>query len=42
VRGDGGVFEVRADGVTVFSKKETGRFPNERETLDALRKRAGR
>ncbi|MCH2106030.1 MAG: Rdx family protein [Planctomycetes bacterium] len=27
IEGSGGVFEVTVDGVLVFSKKETGRFP---------------
>jgi selT/selW/selH-like putative selenoprotein len=40
VRGDNGVFEVRADGETVFSKKQVGRFPSESEVLRALRARA--
>jgi selT/selW/selH-like putative selenoprotein len=39
VRGDGGVFEVRAGGATVFSKKQAGRFPSEGEVLEALRAR---
>ena len=36
-RGDAGVFEVRADGVSVFSKKKTGRFPTAAEVIGALR-----
>jgi selT/selW/selH-like putative selenoprotein len=39
VRGDQGVFDVRADGVSVFSKKQAGRFPTEAEILGALRAR---
>lgn len=39
VRGGDGVFDVRADGASVFSKKKAGRFPTEREVLDALRAR---
>lgn len=27
VPSEGGVFDIRVDGKTVFSKKETGRFP---------------
>jgi selT/selW/selH-like putative selenoprotein len=38
VRGDEGVFDVRANGATVFSKKKAGRFPTEAEVLGALRK----
>ena len=37
VRGDGGVFDVRADGALVFSKKQAGRFPTEAEVIRALR-----
>ncbi len=37
VRGDNGVFDVRADGKLVFSKKSAGRFPTEAEVLAALR-----
>jgi hypothetical protein len=31
------VFDVRADGASVFSKKKAGRFPTEAEVLTALR-----
>ncbi|MBM4384767.1 MAG: Rdx family protein [Deltaproteobacteria bacterium] len=37
IRGDGGVFEVTADGALLFSKKKAGRFPTEAEVLKALR-----
>jgi predicted Rdx family selenoprotein len=30
-------FDVVADGLTVFSKEEQGRFPEPNEVLDALR-----
>jgi selT/selW/selH-like putative selenoprotein len=40
VRGGDGVFDVRADGTDVFSKKKAGRFPTEAEVLLALRGRA--
>jgi selT/selW/selH-like putative selenoprotein len=40
VRGDDGVFDVRADGASVFSKKRAGRFPTEAELLSALRGKA--
>jgi selenoprotein W-related protein len=36
----GGVFEVVVDGRTIFSKKKLGRFPEEREVADLLRKGA--
>jgi selT/selW/selH-like putative selenoprotein len=36
LRGDGGVFEVRADGTLVFSKKKTGRFPTAAEVVASL------
>jgi selT/selW/selH-like putative selenoprotein len=39
VRGDDGAFEVRADGASVFSKKQAGRFPTESEVLGALREK---
>jgi len=31
VRGNGGVFEVTVDGDLIFSKRATGRFPEEGE-----------
>jgi selenoprotein W-related protein len=34
--GSGGVFEVRVDGELVFSKKESGRFPEWHEIRGAL------
>jgi selenoprotein W-related protein len=37
VKGDDGVFDVVADGQMVFSKHQTGRFPDEEEVLEALR-----
>ena len=40
MRGSGGIFVVTADNEKIFSKKEEGRFPTEREIIDALRKRA--
>ena len=33
----GGVFEVVADGKLVFSKKNTGRFPDENEVSESIR-----
>jgi selenoprotein W-related protein len=32
----GGVFDVKVGGKLIFSKKATGRFPEEKEILDAL------
>ncbi len=37
----GGVFEVTADGRSVFSKKTLGRFPNAGEVLELLRSKKG-
>jgi predicted Rdx family selenoprotein len=37
VRGSGGIFIVSADNQKLFSKKEEGRFPTEREIVDQLR-----
>jgi len=37
VRGSGGIFVVSVDGKAIFSKKEEGRFPTEREILDKVR-----
>ena len=31
VKGDGGIFEIRADGKVIYSKQSTGRFPKENE-----------
>lgn len=35
----GGIFEVRAGGEVVFSKKEAGRFPEENEIPDVLKQK---
>lgn len=40
VRGSGGIFEVSVDNDRIFSKKEEGRFPTEKEIVDKLRERA--
>ena len=37
VRGSGGIFEVHVDDKKIFSKKEAGRFPSEKEIVDQLR-----
>jgi selT/selW/selH-like putative selenoprotein len=40
VRGSGGIFVVTVDNEIIFSKRNEGRFPTEKEILDALKKRA--
>jgi len=37
VRGSGGIFLITVDGKPIFSKKDEGRFPTEREILEKLR-----
>jgi selT/selW/selH-like putative selenoprotein len=37
VRGSGGIFVVTVDNQRIFSKKEEGRFPTEREIVEQLR-----
>ncbi|PYQ51798.1 MAG: selenoprotein [Acidobacteria bacterium] len=37
VRGGGGIFDVSVDSKRIFSKKEEGRFPSEKEIIDQLR-----
>jgi selenoprotein W-related protein len=39
IKSGGGVFEVVVDGRKIFSKKETGRFPENQEILDTLGKK---
>jgi selenoprotein W-related protein len=39
VPGTGGVFEVRADGATVWSRKGEGRFPEAKELKQRIRDR---
>lgn len=36
-KGDSGIFDVKRDGVLVFSKHELGRFPDAGEILELLR-----
>jgi selenoprotein W-related protein len=36
VKTGGGVFEIAVDGKTVFSKKQTGRFPEDDEVVAAV------
>ena len=40
MRGSGGIFVVTVDNEIIFSKRNEGRFPTEKEILDALKKRA--
>ncbi|OCA81466.1 SelT/SelW/selH family protein [Bacillus sp. FJAT-27225] len=35
----GGVFEVSVDGQNIFSKKETGRFPEKGEVLNIVKEK---
>jgi selenoprotein W-related protein len=37
ISSSGGVFEVKVDGVLVYSKKQTGEFPDETRLVAALR-----
>ena len=37
VEGSGGVFEVTFDGKLIYSKKETGEFPEEQDILNILK-----
>lgn len=39
IGGGGGEFEIVVDGELVFSKRETGRFPEDGEALDLVRER---
>ena len=36
IEGGGGIFDVKADGKLVYSKHETGRFPEHSEVLSQL------
>lgn len=36
IESGGGVFEVKKDGKLIFSKKKTGRFPEDEEVLSQL------
>ena len=37
--GTGGIFEVRLDGKTLFSRKDAGRFPESKELKQLIRDR---
>jgi selenoprotein W-related protein len=39
IKGSGGVFDVKVDGRLVYSKFETGRFPEPGEVVGLLRGR---
>ena len=39
MRGSGGIFNVSVDNQRIFSKRDEGRFPSEREIIDALKAR---
>jgi len=36
IEGSGGVFDVRLDGKLIYSKHQTGRFPEDEEILSQL------
>ena len=36
IEGKGGVFDIVVDGKLIYSKKETGRFPEDNEVLGQL------
>jgi selenoprotein W-related protein len=36
IKSGGGLFEVTVDGKKIFSKKETGRFPEHDEILESM------
>jgi len=36
IKSGGGAFEISVDGITVFSKKQSGRFPGDEEILKAI------
>jgi len=39
IPGTGGIFEVRLDGETIFSRKQEGRFPESKELKRLVRDR---
>ncbi|MBM3324119.1 MAG: SelT/SelW/SelH family protein [Calditrichaeota bacterium] len=38
VKSSGGAFEIKADGCLLYSKKQTGRFPQNDEILGKLKR----
>jgi selenoprotein W-related protein len=41
IAGGGGIFDVVVDGDRIYSKHETGSFPEDDEIVQVLRERAG-
>ena len=41
IKGGGGIFDVKVDGKLIYSKHQTGRFPEHREIFDAIGARSG-
>ena len=39
IPGEGGVFEVRLEGETIFSREQEGRFPESKELKQLVRNR---
>ncbi|MCP4847228.1 MAG: SelT/SelW/SelH family protein [Verrucomicrobiaceae bacterium] len=37
IEGSGGVFDVTVDGVLIYSKKDTGRFPERGEVVSSMK-----
>ena len=40
MRGSGGIFVVSVDNKQIFSKKDEGRFPSEKEIIEQLKSMA--
>ena len=38
IEGANGIFDVHADGTQVWSKQDVGRFPEDQEVLDLVKK----
>lgn len=36
IKGGGGIFDVKVDGQLIYSKHDTGRFPEHEEILQAI------
>ena len=41
IKGGGGIFDVKVDGKLIYSKHQTGRFPEHREIFDTIGARSG-
>jgi len=39
IKGGGGIFDVVVDGAKIYSKHETGRFPQYREIVGVIEKK---